>query len=233
MVVNSSQPSRAAFYEPQMRRAKHLKTDFQEISVYVSHGYLAAAHSRYFIGADTAKSNFRVAERARPGSIGQILPYLRIAVTGGNRGVLRPRAGIHKGMVFVDYSTGTLPESVEVIRSIEVSYLNRALVETLLGSSGKHVLEQLVSLIRRLAQERDWPIKRVEVRYVRDREVEDWHYVLLLLVFTCDFDTADRYLHELYNEVDLLTSKLNAEQQEVLQRMIFFDVETKASIRGD
>ena len=60
--------------------------------------------------------------------------------------------------------------------------------------------------------------------------MEDGEYVLVLLVFTCDFDTADRHLHELYNQIDMLTPKLSDEQQEVLRRMIFFDIETEASI---
>jgi hypothetical protein len=65
---------------------------------------------------------------------------------------------------------------------------------------------------------------------VRDPEVKDWEYVLLLLVFTCDFDTADRYLRELYNQIDTLSDKLRDDEKEILRRVIFFDIEAKASI---
>ncbi len=76
----------------------------------------------------------------------------------------------------------------------------------------------------------EWPLYRIEISYILDPEVKDWEYVLLLLVFTCDFDVANRHLHELYSEIDLLTNRLSTEEQEVLQRMIFFDIKTRASI---
>jgi len=137
---------------------------------------------------------------------------------------------VQKRLALVDYGTETLSELTKVARPIEVEYLNQALVETLLGSTGKYVLGRVLSVVNRIARGADWPLDKIEVCYVHDSEVQDWEYVLLLLVFTCDFDTADRYLHELYDQIDVLNSKLSAEEQEILQRMIFFDIEAKASL---
>lgn len=100
----------------------------------------------------------------------------------------------------------------------------------MLGSKGKYTLEKVLSLVKNSSAELDWPLTRVEICHVRDPEVEDWEYVLLLLVFTCDSDTANRHLYELYDHIDTLSRKLSDEEAEILQRMIFFDIEIKARI---
>jgi len=182
------------------------------------------------------KGSFEVVEiKKSVGQAGarQISPYLRMPVIAGGHYILPPETEVGQSGIFILEGIETLPELIETARPIEISYLNRAAVETLLGSQGKHVLEKMLSLVKSSAVELDWPLDRVEVRYVRDPEVEDWEYVLLLLVFTCDFDTADKHLHELYNQTDMLSSKLNDEDQEVLRRMIFFDIKTEAIISSD
>lgn len=186
-----------------------------------------------FIIADTSKGSFKVVEmKKRVGRVGirQIPSYLRMPVIAGERYILRPKTDVHYGGILVHEKIETLPELVKTARPIEIFYPNQSLVETLLGSKGKFALGQVVSIVKNLAQERDWPLDRIEVRHVHDPEVKDWEYVLLLLVFTCDFDTADRHLHELYDQIDVLTGKLGDEEREILRRVVFFDIETKDSI---
>ncbi|TET43156.1 MAG: hypothetical protein E3J60_00970 [Dehalococcoidia bacterium] len=186
-----------------------------------------------FIIADTAKGSFLVIEAKKGvGRVGarQMPSYLQMPVIAEDRHILRPETDVQLGATFVHEGIGTLSRLAKVARPIEIEYLNREHVETLLGSEGKYVLEQVLSVVKDLALGMDWPLDRVEIRYTRDTEVEDWEYGLILLVFTCDFDTANRHLHELYNQIDMLTDKLSDEEQEILRRMIFFDIETKASI---
>ncbi|MDO8636189.1 MAG: hypothetical protein Q7R34_08100, partial [Dehalococcoidia bacterium] len=71
-----------------------------------------------------------------------------------------------------------------------------------------------------------WPLTRMEVRYVVDPEVKGWEYVLLVPMFSCSFDVADGYLHELYTYMDAMGEELSKEESEILQKLIFFDVET-------
>ncbi len=189
-----------------------------------------------FIIADTAKGSFIVVEvkkGVRRVGARQMPSYLQMPVIAREYNILRPEMDVHPGAIFVHEGIETLPTLAKVARPIEIEYLNQKLVETLLGSQGKYVLEQVLSVVKDLALGMDWPLDRVEIRYIRDPEVKDWEYVLLLLVFTCDFDTADTHLHELYNQIDMLTGKLSNKEQEVLQRMVFFDIETRASVSSD
>jgi len=167
-----------------------------------------------FIIADTVKGSFIVVE-VKKGIVEvgarQIAPYLRMPVIARGSHILTP-------------------EPTEVSKSPKISYANQASIETLLGSHGRSALEKVLSLVKRSVAKLDWPLVEVEIRYVRDPEVKDWEYVLLILVFTCDFDTADKHLYELYDQIDILIDKLSAEEQEILQRKIFFDIKTKTSI---
>ena len=114
---------------------------------------------------------------------------------------------------------GTAPET-------RVLFHNRASVETLLGGKGRRLLEKLLALIEDTSRKRDWPIIRVEVSQVEDVEVRDWQYILLTLVFGSDFDSADRCLHDFYEELDLLSDTLEQDEQDILRRMLFFDAAT-------
>jgi len=160
-----------------------------------------------FIIADTAKGTFIVVEVGAK----QIAPYLRMPVMARGPHIL-------------------IPEPTEVSKPLKISYANQALVETLLGSQGRSALEKVLSLVKHSVVKLDWPLVEVEIRYIRDPEVKDWEYVLLMLVFTCDFDTADKHLCELYDQIDILIDKLSTEEQEILQRKVFLDIKTKTSI---
>ncbi len=244
MVVDTYRPTHTRFYESRniigRGKANKYVASPSELGM-LYNMYLKAAsdlpfHIKTktdFIIADTAKGSFVVIEVKRGvGRVGarQMPSYLQMPVIAGEHHILRPETDVHHGAIFVHKGIETQPELAKVARPIEISYLNREHAETLLGSRGKSALGQVLSVVKSLAQGMEWPLDRVEVHYVRDPEVEDWEYVLLLLVFTCDFDTADRYLHKLYNQIDMLTGKLSDEEQEVLRRLIFFDIKTKASI---
>jgi len=181
--------------------------------------------------AGVSKGSFLMLEVKRDtGQLGaeQISAYLQRLVE--KRGIYIPpvEREAEQGKIHVREAIEALPQLHKIARPIEITYLNQELVEGLLGNNGNYVLGQVLKVIKDIALE--WPLDRIEISYMRDPEVKDWEYVLLLLVFTCDFDIADRYLHELYNEIDILTSRLSTEEQEVLQRMIFFDIKTRASI---
>lgn len=247
MVVNTYKPANIRFYASRniMGRVKANKYAAGPSELAMLYNlYLKAASDlpsliktkADFIIADTAKGSFVVVE-AKMGvgrvSARQMPSYLQMPVISGDRRIIRPEMEAHPSAIFIHQGIETLPEIAKVARPIEISYLNREHVETLLGSQGKYVLEQVLTVVKDLVLRMAWPLERIEIRYIRDPEVKDWEYVLLVLVFTCDFDTADTHLKELYNQIDMLTDKLSDKGQEVLQRMVFFDIETKAGVSSD
>lgn len=122
--------------------------------------------------------------------------------------------------------SGLYPKIVVSAPTTQVSFQNRSSIETLLGYKGERLLEKLIVLIEGMSLKQDWPLIRIEVRHMKDVEVRDWRYILLILVFDSDFDSADKYLHNLYERLDLLTDTLGQEEQDIFRRMIFFDVAT-------
>lgn len=234
MVIDTHKLRHPRFDRPRALATEYLKSAFHEHWEIAGHTPIRAKAD--FIIADTPKGSFIVLEmKRRTGQLGvrQISAYLRMPIVAEGMYILPPETEVSQGRILVYKGIETLPELIKVARPIEITYLNQELVEGLLGNKGKNVLEQVLKVVKDLALKMNWPLERVEVRYVRDPEVQDWEYVLLLLVFTCDFEIADRHLNELYNEIDMLTSKLSDEEQEVLRRMIFLDIEAKASISSD
>lgn len=110
--------------------------------------------------------------------------------------------------------------------TIEISYVNRRSVEALLGGKGKLVLQKMLIRIQESTMEHNWPLVRVGVSYVEDAEVRDWRYVLVVLVFDCTFDIAEKYLHDFYDELDILSNQLSTEEQDILRSMLHLDVAT-------
>ena len=108
----------------------------------------------------------------------------------------------------------------------QVSFHDRASIEILLGDKGKRLLERLIVLIEDTSWKQYWPLIRVEVSHIIDVVVRDWQYILLILVFDSDFDSADKYLHDFYKRLDLLTYTLDQEEQDIFRRMLYFDVGT-------
>ncbi|MBA7681850.1 hypothetical protein ES703_90191 [subsurface metagenome] len=130
-------------------------------------------------------------------------------------------------------ATATIREMLErfydrrLIRPIPVIYYNeKGKVERLLGTVGVRVLKCVLDLIADSFSTRDWPLQKVEISHVNDPEITTWEYVLFVFKFDCDFDSADNYLHEFYQELDNLTKRLNHEEQSIIQGVLFFDIET-------
>lgn len=111
-------------------------------------------------------------------------------------------------------------------RPIPVIYYNeKGKVERWLGTVGVRVLKCVLDLIADSFSTRDWPLQKVEISHVNDPEITRWEYVLFVFKFNCDFDSADNYLHEFYQELDNLTKRLNQEEQSIIQGALFFDIE--------
>ena len=95
----------------------------------------------------------------------------------------------------------------------------------LLGTTGRLLLEQTLSLAGRLAAERKWPLSRVRVQLYQDPEIE-WEYLLLVLVFDCGPDKAeklwDEYLHESQQQIG---SQLNKQDLDFFIKMIDYEFE--------
>ena len=108
----------------------------------------------------------------------------------------------------------------------EVIYRNQLAVERFLGDKGKRVLERVLSLADNVSQEQNWPLSYIEIKTVKDSEVKDWQYILVIFNFACDFMTADGYLHDFCRKLDSLTNLLDEEEEDILRRMLFFDAGT-------
>lgn len=131
---------------------------------------------------------------------------------------------------YPDWDIEMLRDVVKAKPSVDISYVGEQQVRNLLGTRGERVLRQVLDIIKTSAESLGWPLVKVEVRHTRDPEVKDWEYVLLVLVFNCSFDTADKHLHEFYDYLDNLTRRLNDEEREILWRLLFFDIETLAGV---
>lgn len=113
-----------------------------------------------------------------------------------------------------------------IIPRIEVIYKNQQDIEGLLGDRGKRLLDKVICLSEDVSREENWPIIRMEISFVKDEEVNDWQYVLLRFIFHSTFEAADNYLHEFYHKLDTFAATLNEEDDDILRRMLFFDVGT-------
>jgi len=122
------------------------------------------------------------------------------------------------------FSSGALVSFTQVAPKPGTRYVDQARVEKLLGSQGRVVLSKIVKLIRNSQSELDWPLERIDVGYVHDLELKDWEYVLVSLVFNCPFELADKHLHEFYVLLDRLNGTLTGHEQEIIQRLLYFDV---------
>lgn len=113
---------------------------------------------------------------------------------------------------------------------IQLSYINQDAIEALLGEEGKKVLHKSLELICEIARKFRWALSKIELQCSSDIEVKNWNYVLLVLSFESDIDTANEYLNLLYGELDRLATTLTDEEQDILRRLIYFDVETTAIV---
>lgn len=65
-----------------------------------------------------------------------------------------------------------------------------AVVDRLLGDTGRPLLNQLLERISQTAAQRQWPLKEIRVEHYQDPEV-DWEYLLLVMDFNCAYEEAD------------------------------------------
>lgn len=115
-------------------------------------------------------------------------------------------------------------EAAVIAAQTQIKYNNRASIEALLGEDGKIVLRKLIDLIKRNFHKYEWPLNQVEISFKEDSEVEKWQYILMVLIFDSNFETADKYLQDFYKELDMFGSTLDSEEQGILRRNIYFDV---------
>jgi hypothetical protein len=126
------------------------------------------------------------------------------------------------------YNPTTGPSGLET-SPISITYHDPELIRSLSGAYGKMVLEKLIGLLNDIINKDHWPVIKLDVSPGSDSEIEDWHYILLVITFKSDFNSADKYLHEFYNRVDSLSVSLSDKEQDFLQRMIYFDIRTAVS----
>jgi len=107
-----------------------------------------------------------------------------------------------------------------------VEFIDIQLVKSLLGLLGIEILDEVLKLIVSTSKDRGLSLNKVEVKSIRDYEVPDWRYLLVLLHFDSDFETADKFLNYLYGRLDILSSRLTPEKSELFQKVFFFDVQT-------
>ncbi|MFH0846537.1 MAG: hypothetical protein V1894_00560 [Chloroflexota bacterium] len=160
----------------------------------------------------------------------QMTAYVQKLLLDNERPIWQPIVIAHLKGLLTPRAMGKLSESTLASPAIDVIYENRELVETLLGEQGKKVLRKTLVLIDNVARKFKWPLHRIEIQRASDVEVKNWNYVLLVLFFNSDFDTADGYLNLLYGELDSLATTLASEEQDILRRLIYFDVETTAMV---
>ncbi len=113
---------------------------------------------------------------------------------------------------------------------VDVLYVNRDAVDVLLGDQGKHVLKRVITLIRDTAHEEKWPLEKIEIRHIRDFEVKDWEYIVVVLVFNCTFETASAYLEDIYQRLDALVEKLSVQERELIANLIYLDIATNEDV---
>ena len=65
-----------------------------------------------------------------------------------------------------------------------------AVVDRLLGNTGRPLLNQLLERISQTAAQRQWPLKEIRIEHYQDPEV-DWEYLLLVMDFNCPYEEAD------------------------------------------
>ncbi len=160
----------------------------------------------------------------------QMTAYLQKILLDKERPIWQPIVTAHIKGTLTPRAIEELSESTIATPAIDVVYENQEVVETLLGEEGKKVLRKTLVHIERVARKFKWPLHKIKIQRASDIEVKNWNYVLLVLFFGSSFDAANEYLHLLYVELDGLATTLTSEEQDILQRLIYFDVETTAMV---
>jgi hypothetical protein len=88
------------------------------------------------------------------------------------------------------------------------------------------LISKVIDQVRVVAKSERWPLNRVEIDLYQDPEVVSWQYLVVLLVFDSPFEVANKYLKELYHNLDSFSQKLKEEEQKLFRRLVYFDIET-------
>jgi hypothetical protein len=115
-------------------------------------------------------------------------------------------------------------------KSISIIYVDQELVKSFLGFSGQVVLNKIIDLLYKVKKSENWPLIGLEINHTTDIEDKGWQYILVNLIFNTDFESANKYLHQLYGNLDELSSTFTEQDQAILQRMIYLDVKTALPI---
>ena len=183
----------------------------------------------------SSKVNYYLNWQSSPRSIPQYdlftpRPYnIRILLELWTR-YLTKESSIYPFEISSDIAAKEFIEPVIAKHLVNVIYDNRNAVETLLGSQGKHVLEEVINPVQDTAQEEKWPLEKIEIRYTRDFEVKEWEYIVVVFVFNCMFSTANKYLEHIYQNMDSLIDRLGAQEQELITNLIYLDIETNEDV---
>ena len=117
-----------------------------------------------------------------------------------------------------------MPEQFIKRTSVSISYDNKDSVYTLLGAEGEIVLNKVIDLIQKEAEEGNWPLTKIEVHYERDAEIEDWKYLVIVLDYDSSFEDANKYLDVLYGCLEGLAERLNPDEKAILAELIYVDI---------
>lgn len=159
----------------------------------------------------------------------QMAAYLRSLLSDQEKFVWRYIGSTDVQIIPLKETVTELRKRATVTPPVEILYENQELIDSLLGNQGKLVLEKVINLIQDLTRRENWPLTKIVVHHVKDLEVEDWEYALVVFYFNSDLDTADKYLRDFYKRVDILTEAFSDEEQDILEGMLYFDVGTTVS----
>lgn len=100
----------------------------------------------------------------------------------------------------------------------------QSVAERLLGRSGLPLLDQTLSLAKRLAVQRKWPLLKIRIELYQDPEIV-WEYLLIVLVFDCVPATAQRLWDEFIDATGSIQEGLGRQEVELFIKAIGYEFE--------
>ncbi|MBN2239443.1 MAG: hypothetical protein JW712_06700 [Dehalococcoidales bacterium] len=125
-----------------------------------------------------------------------------------------------------DWSLLDICHITQSIPTISIKNNNPVPVDELLGETGKSILDKAIEAICVVSRIDKWPLDYIEIEYIEDIEVEGWKYILVNLVFDASQEIVEDILYKCFDLIDNLSDTLSPENQELLQRKLYFDART-------
>ena len=72
--------------------------------------------------------------------------------------------------------------------------------DRILGKRGRPLLDEMVEHMKQVANDREWPLKRIDVCYWQDVEISKWELIRLVMVFGGNPDMAPEYWESYLSE---------------------------------